>query len=296
MTTRNRCAYLTMDDPGDYVTDFELSYAPMSARGWEVETVPWRDPSIDWDRYDAAYICAPWDYPQHAEEFLRVLTKIDGSSACLVNSIELVRWNLVKTYLRDLESRGVAIVPSLWIAEIDSAQVRGWFERFGSRALVVKPDLGANAKDTFVLESPVDDERLAHVRQTFRDRSLIAQPFVDSIRTEGEYSLFFFSGALSHAILKRPQAGDFRVQEEHGAEIVRVDPSAELVETARRVLVRVDPQPVYARVDLVRGSDDRLWLMELELIEPSLYLRMDPSAAARFAAAIDRHVRAAMAE
>ena len=105
----------------------------------------------------------------------------------------------------------------------------------------------------------------------------------------GDYALFFFSGEYSQAILTSPEAGDFRVQVEHGADVVSVEPSDELIEVASAVVARVDPQPVYVRADFVRGNDDQFLLMELELIEPSLYFRYDAGAAARFAAAFDRN-------
>ncbi len=98
-----RCAYLTMDDFGDFVSDAHLSFAPMAELGWDVETVPWRN-DVDWDRYDLVYICTPWDYQDDVAAFIEVLEKIEDSSATLVNSLELVHWNLEKNYLRDLES------------------------------------------------------------------------------------------------------------------------------------------------------------------------------------------------
>ena len=111
------------------------------------------------------------------------------------------------------------------------------------------------------------------------------------MQSEGEYSLFFFGGDYSHAILKKPRAGDFRTQEEHGADILSIEAPAALVETARQVLGVVNPQPVYVRADFVRGDDGRFLLMELELIEPSLYLRTDAGAPMRFARAFDAYAR-----
>ena len=108
------------------------------------------------------------------------------------------------------------------------------------------------------------------------------------MRSEGEYSLFFFGGEYSHAILKKPKPGDFRTQEEHGADILSIEAPAALVETARHVLGVVSPQPVYVRADFVRGAGGRFLLMELELIEPALYFRTDPGSAARFASALSR--------
>ena len=282
-----RCAYLTMAEPGDFVTDYDLSYDAMAALGWHAEPVVWNDPSLDWDRYDAVYINTPWDYPQHVDEFLSVLETIDRSSAVLINPLPLVHWNLEKNYLRDIEARGGGVVPSLWCERFDAEHIGDWFAAHGTDRIVVKPAVGANAADTFVLEDPVPPELIETLSHTFGQRRFFVQPFMASVISEGEYSLIFFGGECSHAILKTPRAGDFRSQEEHGAEIRAIVPTPALLDAARSIFDCVEPAPAYGRADLVRGDRDRFLLMELELIEPSLYLRTDAGSPARFAAAID---------
>lgn len=281
-----RIAYLTMSDMGDFVTDFHLSVAPMQALGWQVETVAWRS-AVDWDDFDAVYICTPWDYPEHAQHFLEVLARIDASRALLINELALVHWTLEKTYLRDVERDGSDIVPSTWYDSFESAQPSGMFAEHRTDRIVVKPTVGANAKDTFVLTDPIGDAELDVLRETFAARAFLVQPFIENIQKEGEFSLFFFNGEYSHAIRKTPKAGDFRVQEEHGADISPVRPADALLQTARTLFARIEPLPTYGRGDWVRGGDGRYLLMELELIEPSLYLRTDRGAAARFARALD---------
>jgi hypothetical protein len=279
-----------MQEPGDYVTDYDLSFDAMEAQGWDVDTVVWRDPEIDWDAYDAVYLCTAWDYPHHLDEFLAVLQNIEKSSAKLVNELSLVQWTLRKTYLRDLESRGADIVPSLWCTDIDAENIPSWFAAHGTDTVIIKPEVGANAHDTFVLKNPVDGETQSALSTTFQGRAFFVQPFIENIKTEGEYSLFYFGGEYSHAILKTPTDGDYRSQEEHGAQISCEQPSEQLLAAGEKVLSLISPQPVYVRADFVRGADDRFLIMELELIEPSLYLRMDDAAATRFAAAFEKHV------
>jgi len=283
-----------MQDPGDYVTDYDVSFAAMAARGWSVDTVAWRDATLDWNDFDAVYICTPWDYPQHQAQFLEVLHNIEKSTAVLVNPLPLVQWTLSKTYLRDLERRGAAIVPSLWFEEFAAPQLADCFATFGSDRLIIKPAIGANAQDTYLLQAPVAPALAARLQSVFAGRPFFVQPFIETIRTEGEFSLFYFAGGYSHAILKTPKAGDFRVQEEHGGAIRSVQPCAGLLATGQQLLSLVEPRPVYARADFVRAADDRFLLMELEVIEPSLYLRMDDGAADRFAAAFDEYVNGAM--
>jgi len=277
-----------MSNPGDFITDYDASFDAMAALGWQAETVLWRDASINWDDYDAVYICTPWDYPQLADEFMRVLKTIDHSSAHLINELSLVQWSLAKTYLRDLEEKGAVIVPSIWFDDIDVTQIPQWFETLESDTLVIKPNIGGNATDTFVLQNPLSEDLAKLLLRTFRRRPFLVQPFIENIQTEGEFSLFFFNGEYSHAIQKTPKPGDFRVQEEHGSDIRSVQPTQDLIDTARNVLALVVPQPAYVRADFVRGDDDAFLLMELELIEPSLYLRTNAGAADRFARAFDQ--------
>ena len=279
-------AFLVMDDMGDFVTDFDLSIAPLAELGWHVETVPWRS-RPDWDRFDAVYICTPWDYPQHAEEFRQVLDAIDASHAALCNARSTVQWNLDKSYLRDIEARGARIVPSTWYSHFSRDEVAGFFAEHDTDTVVLKPNVGGNAVDTFVLRDPVPDETLARLEMLFDHRRFLVQPYITSITSEGEYSLFYMNGRYSHAIGKVPAAGDFRVQEEHGAEIRPVEPPPGLPGIAAQVFSHIDPLPVYGRGDWVRGPDDEFLLMELELVEPSLYLRTDAGAPARFARAFD---------
>lgn len=289
--TRLHCAFLVMADEGDFVTDHTLGIAPLEQLGWEVELVSWRETATDWNRFDAVYICTPWDYPDDPQVFMATLEAIDRSTALLINDLSLVRWTLPKTYLRDLAERGANIVPSLWHHHLVGNEFDAWFEHFGTDQIIIKPIVSTNAKDTFLLQRPLAADTIASLCRTFAARDFVVQPFIENIQREGEYSLFFLGGEYSHAILKIPKARDFRVQEEHGAEIRSVQPEEALLRAARADLARVKPQPVYGRWDYVRGPDGRFLIMEMEIIEPSLYLRMDPGAPARFAAAIDSHVR-----
>lgn len=290
MRGMKRCAYLVMEDPGDFVTDYHVSFDAMAGLGWQVDCVPWRDMSVDWNRFDAVYICTPWDYPENPELFMQVLEAIDASSAMLVNPLSLVQWTLAKTYLRDLAENGAAIVPSLWFDDFDEALVPGWFETLHTDSVVIKPVVGANAQDTFVLTNPVDAGLVDELQRRFSERGFFVQPFMTNVLSEGEYSLFFFDGVYSHAILKTPEQGDFRTQEEHGADIRSITATPEQVAAAEEILALVEPRPVYVRVDLMRDDNGSYLLMELELIEPSLYLRTDPGSPGRFARAFDAAV------
>lgn len=288
--TEKRCAFLTMENTDGWAIDSDLSFEPMLELGWSIDMVRWKSASIDWNQYDAVYICTAWDYPDDPDSFLALLQCIDRSNAILVNAIELVRWTISKTYLRDLESRGAAIVPSIWHEQFDSAALPGFFEAHQTDRIIVKPVVSTNAHATFLLTRIVPANIVAILEKTFAERAFVVQPFMENVQAEGEYSLFFFSNEFSHAILKTPKEEDFRVQEEYGAKIVSTEPERELLEAGAGLMRLVKPMPVYARCDFIRGADNRFLLMELEVIEPSLYLRMDSDSPMRFARAFDAYV------
>jgi glutathione synthase/RimK-type ligase-like ATP-grasp enzyme len=152
--------------------------------------------------------------------------------------------------------------------------------------MVIKPLVGANGEDTFCISRSTDSGTIEEVVRLFQNRAHMVQPFMSMVVAEGEFSLFYFNGHYSHAILKTPTGSEFRSQEERGATIKAARPEARLLHRGRQALDSVSPAPLYARIDFVRDDGD-FRVMEMELIEPSLYLRMHPEAPARFARAVD---------
>ena len=283
-----RCAFLTMDSLDEFEVYDDLLIKPLSQLGWSVDMVSWRDRQVDWNTFEAVIIRSPWDYQQDAQLFMQVLEEIDQSSARLENPLDLVKWNIDKTYLRELEQEGILIVPTLWGRRLEAEQLDKAFEQLDTRELVIKPTVSANADDTFRVKQEVKLQTKREMLRTFYDRAYMIQPFMKSIVTEGEFSLFYFGGEYSHTILKTPGKGDFRVQEEHGGILASVEPETKLLKRAQQTMARLQPQPLYARADYVRTEDDDFALMELELIEPSLYFNMDPESPRRFARIFDR--------
>lgn len=277
-----------MAEPDGFEVDIELAFPPLQAIGWEFHAVSWRA-DVAWGDFDAVYIGAAWDYPQDPRRFLSVLETIVRSGTVLINDISLVRWTLAKTYLRDLEQRGVPIVPSLWFDAFDETALVDAFDRFDDDRIIIKPVISTNALDTFLLTREAAAEKLSELAQTFAKRPYVVQQFARDVQKTGEYSLFFFAGEYNHAVSKLPAASDFRVQEQFGSTIVDCEPDAEVLAVGEAVIEEVEPQPVYARVDIVRGNDGHPLLMELELIEPSLYLRKSPAAPRQFASAFESY-------
>ena len=283
----HHCAFLTLDDAADYVMDDDLAHAPLRALGWHVETVPWRRAAARARDFDVVVIRSTYDYVTAPDEFIAALEGVARAGTPLFNSLELVRWNHRKTYLTDLAGRGVPVVPTLLRDRLLASDLPALFDELDADEIVIKPLIGANASGAFRLDRARAHERAREIEAVYAQRAAMAQPFVPAVVDEGEYSLVYFNGELSHALLKTPKTADFRVQEEHGGLIQPVRATPELCAEGDAVLAALDETPLYARVDVVRsGSADPFWLMELELIEPSLYLRTDPDAAERFARAL----------
>jgi len=276
-----------MDDPTAFVVDDGLAVGPLADLGVAVEMVPWRA-EADWGAFEAVVVRSPWDYQDAPDDFLAALERIDASGTVLLNGLRTVRWNLRKTYLRELEATGVPIVPTVWRERLGAGDVPALFDAVGADEIVVKPVVGANADGAFRITRVAD--RAEEVEAHYANRASMAQPFVRSVVEEGELSVFAFGGAFSHAILKTPKPQDFRVQEEHGGLITAVTPEPELLSAAQAAFDAVDAatgeRPLYARADLVRAPGGGFWTMEVELVEPALYFRMDAGAPGRFAAAL----------
>ena len=231
------------------------------AAGSSVVAERW-DGDADWRDFDAAVIGTAWDYQERRDEFLERLSAIAAVTR-VYNDPLTVRWNSHKSYLRDLADRGIPVVPTVWLDVADAASIKTAFDRFGVEEIVLKRQVGANAGGQVRLRRGGPLGR--------HGGPMMAQPFFDAITGEGELSFVFIDGALSHALLKRPAAGDYRVQSDFGGVALPATPGPGDIEAARRVIAAVDADILYARVDMLRGDDGQLRLMELELVEPYLF-------------------------
>ncbi len=282
-----RIAFLSMDSLDEFVFDDDLAIDPLKNLGWEVESVSWRADD-DWSRFDSVVIRTPWDYQAAPDEFLKVLVDIERVTK-LENPLPIVRWNLPKTYLREIQDQGVAIVPTRWGEPGTALDIPIHVEAFSADEFIVKPIVSANAQHTYWLTKKSLQKHMPELQDVFAARAYMVQPFLRNVIDEGEFSLFYFNRHYSHTILKTPEKGDFRVQEEHGGIIQAVVPEPELLDAGQRAIANL-PNLLYARADFVRDGSTFL-LMELELIEPALYFRMDPLSAERFARAFDERMR-----
>jgi glutathione synthase/RimK-type ligase-like ATP-grasp enzyme len=247
----------------------------------------WTDPSVDWSAYDAVLLRAVWDYHTRYLEFTEWLGQLDKAGIPVFNDTDLIRWNGDKRYLLELRERGVAIVPSQVAA---GACLREVIAGLDGQQIVIKPTVSATAFHT--VRGVAGSEQLSRAIDELPDDVYLVQPFLPEIQSEGEWSLIYLDGEFSHAVLKRPADGDYRVQDDFGGTSTLADPSAAVRAAADAVLAAVDSRttPVYARIDGVVAAG-RFLLMELELIEPYLFLPQHPTAAPQFAAAVSSRLK-----
>ncbi|MBL4659231.1 MAG: hypothetical protein JKY19_02665 [Alcanivoracaceae bacterium] len=285
-----RCAILTMDRLEDFVADDKMLDEPMAQCGWQIDHVSWHKEHVDWRQYEAVIIRSTWDYQDDADAFVAVLEAIEKSATLLLNSLNMVKWNINKNYLREVQIKGAEIVPTLWLEVFDFSLVEGYFEYFETEQIVIKPTISANADNTYWLKKDSYLQKKQELQKSLKDRQLMVQPFMQSIVDQGEYSLFYFAGEYSHSIIKSPKSGDFRVQEEHGGQLRSISPSVELLTAANKALQTIPEKVLYARVDMVEHQGV-FKIMEIELIEPSLYFNLDETAPLRFAKAFNKWIK-----
>lgn len=252
--------------------------AALAEEGIASEVVVW-DSATDWTRFDAVVLRQTWDYYRRPADFSRWLESLPVP---VFNSPACVMWNLEKTYLRQLAERDIPVLPTHWVTYRDNPSLWETIRKTGWQCAVVKPVVSVNSFHTIIVdisEPPPGKSEWPSGMQ------LMVQPFAKSIQTEGEWTLVYFGGELSHTVVKRPAAGDFRVQPTYGGTTEAAEPQRDLIAAAERCLERLDFPWLYARVDLVRDNGVA-YLMELELIEPYLYMEFAPESPRRFARSI----------
>ncbi|HKX91617.1 MAG TPA: hypothetical protein VJM15_04240 [Sphingomicrobium sp.] len=269
-------------DPG-YAEPWRWAYdveaEALRSAGATVDAVPWTD-SRGLSAYDLILPLVAWGYHQRYESWLRLLDRFDAERLKVVNLPRILRWNGDKTYLTQLAAAGVPAVETIEAQALDDRALARAAERFGTPDLVVKPPISASAAGTHRIRAG------DAIPAAERGRRMMIQPFVPTIATEGEYAVMLFDGIYSHTVVKRPGAGDFRVQEYLGGVTLPADPPPGAVALAEQALAAAPATAVYARVDMIRDANGVLRIMELELIEPSLFVEHAPDRGAAFARAM----------
>jgi glutathione synthase/RimK-type ligase-like ATP-grasp enzyme len=280
-----RIAFVTSERLPDIHGDDRLVADALRRRGFEVMAAVWNDPAVDWRQFASVVIRATWDYHLDEGQYAAWLHRCEQHGINLWNPAAAVLANVDKRYLAGFAEAGVEIVPIEYVERGESQSLRILLERCNWTRAVVKPAVSASAYGTWRTSLAAAAADQTRFDEAVRERSLLVQPFADEIVASGEWSVVFFDGEYSHAVLKKPASGDFRVQEELGGHGEPRHPPPAIVEQARRVLSHTDGPLLYARVDGIE-RDGRFVLMELEINEPFLYIGSSSGAANRFADAI----------
>ena len=283
-------AFATYDQEPGISADDTLAADVLALAGVTVTGAVWDDPGVDWPAFDAVVIRSTWDYPLKAEQFERWLRSLAALSSRLWNPPGPVLWNTNKRYLLDLAGRGVNAVPTEYLTAGDRPDLKAVLERRGWHEAVVKPAVAVGSHGAWRTSRAAAEADQPRFAGQLGARDVLVQPFLPEVTSRGEWSLVFLGGEYSHAVLKRPAEGDFRVQEHLGGSSSPAQADRALVEQAQSALAAVGQPLLYARVDGVE-RDGQLVLTELEIIEPSLFLGLAPAAGQRFAAAIVRLLR-----
>lgn len=246
---------------------------------YEISMIPWDD-EAQWEDFDGVIIRTTWDYAQRSDEFLEKLTLISQKTK-LLNTLQVVKWNHHKGYLKELEAKGIRIVPTHMFTYPGEIKIPDdWdYPRY-----ILKPAISATAYKTMIVTKK-DIEALSFKDELISGEWLL-QPFLESI-TQGEVSLCFFRNRYSHSVIKIPKAGDFRVQDVHGGDIKAYSADEDLLRLSQNLIDKIPFELFHARVDLVKWQGEYC-LMELELIEPCLFFKKDPQAAKNFKLELDK--------
>lgn len=277
-------------------TDLAPLRSAMETLGLDVSVVSWRDSAVDWADFDLAVMRSPWDYAERLPEFLEWLDHA-SARARILNTPEIIRWNLDKRYLRQLEERGVRIVESHFCDSLDGVEAA--LARIDAARVVVKPTVSAGSRDTGLFERTDPAVVRLAARILSLGKTVMVQPAIESVARVGEQSLVYFDGRFSHALVKGPilDIGGGLIGGVYSEDVAAAEATARQRALAERAMSAMaslflergideqDAIPLYARLDMVE-TDSGPALLEAELFEPSYFVHVADASEHRFAAAL----------
>ena len=249
----------------------------------------WSDPDVDWSQYSHLLIKSPWDYFDRYREFLDWCSHIKNLGLKVLNDMDTILWNSDKKYLLDIQGKGFQIVPTYFIGKGQHPDLESYFKEFHTDQLVIKPTVSGGSKNTLKLEKNTWKSYQPQIDSFLESEDFMVQPFIKEVASVGEFSYLFFNGQFSHAVLKSPKSGEFRVQHYFGGQINQVNPSQEQLQYLQKIVNEFAPETLYARVDGV-WIEGIFYLMELELIEPYLFLFISESAKNNYKEAVKKRL------
>ena len=284
-------AYYEPDKITPYIQNIlleqELLKSSLEAQGLKVNVTFWDNPSYEWQKTKSVLFRTVWDYFERFDEFWEWLEQVKTKTK-LINSYELIKWNIDKHYLRDLKNNDIQVVPTYFadrgnnISLQEIANLNDW------KHIVIKPAISASAFNTYKITNDEIEQKEQLFHELLQTHDMLVQPFFPTISELGEASLMVFGGKFTHAILKKAKAGDFRVQDDFGGTVHDYNPTQEEIKFAEKVFQSCTSLPIYGRVDIVWDSNKHIYLSELEIIEPELWIRNRPESANKIAEAVNK--------
>jgi len=265
----------------------QLVFDSLKEEGLNVERKSWSDPDFDWSTTKFILFRSTWDYFDRYEEFSKWLQEV-SSKTTLLNSANLIHWNIDKHYLLDLEKKGIHICESHFIEQGTTTTLVELHKQLGWEKTVLKPCISGAARHTYKLELDTLEKHENIFQELIANEAMMLQPFQENIMTKGEYSFVVINGNYTHAVLKIAKPGDFRVQDDFGGTVHEHNASKEEITFAENAVKACIDDPMYARVDVIIDNNNKLAISEIELIEPELWFRKHHDAATLLAKSIKR--------
>ena len=271
LTALLNLALLTTDKyPESKKLDDQLLRQALREYNIEAQSVDWNAPDSVWSQFDAVLVYSTWDYYDDHSKFLALLRKMEGMGIKVYNPPSIIEWNSCKTYLKDLEKLGLRIIESIFISSAELGNVKAIMMKKGWNECVIKPQISTSGRHTYRFNLST----LENIQNLLKDcdDQLIIQPFVEEIITEGEWSFVFFDNEFIHCVLKKPDEGEFLVQK--GTKIL-INPPDWMIQEAQHIVSTIQLPVLQLRLDVIRRGNE-LRIMEVEAIEPNLFLKYFP--------------------
>ncbi|WCO00333.1 ATP-grasp domain-containing protein [Psychroserpens ponticola] len=262
-----------------------LVYHALEELGLRTLRLAWDDMFFDWSTTKLILFRTTWDYFDRFDEFSKWLETVSKQTT-LLNSEAIIRWNIDKHYLLDLQKNDIHIAESHFIEQNAQVTLSQLHHILNWRDTVLKPCISGAARHTYKLNIENLEAHEKTFQELIKNEAMMLQPFQHNIVSKGEISMMVFNGQFTHAILKKAKTGDFRVQDDFGGSVQDYTPTDEEIKFAETCVKACIELPIYARVDIFEDNNEHIALSELELIEPELWFRHHPEAAKLLAKAI----------
>ncbi len=276
--------------PGLHSDDRYILHA-LRGRRIDADPVVWEDSYQDWSRPKLCVIRSTWDYAYRLDEFLTWAERVAAVSR-LVNPLHVLSWSAHKSYLCDLEARGIRVTPTELLKRGGRVALDAIMTKRGWADVVVKPAVGASGRHAIRVATETIARGQEHLDRLLPFEDILVQPYLPTIGRSGELSLVFIDGEFTHAVRKEAGEGEFRVHDDYGGTVATAKPNRRELAMASRALEAVGDRTIYARVDMARSPDGGPLVTELELVEPELFLRFSATAVERLADVIERELAA----